>query len=49
MSQRTIGLASATALVVGNMVGVGILLTPRLVAQAMPQVGLFLGLWVLGG
>ena len=47
--ERSLGTAAATALVVGNMVGVGILLTPRLVANALPDLGPYLGLWVLGG
>ena len=49
MSQRSLGVWSATALVVGNMVGVGVLLTPRLVAAALPELWGFLGLWLLGG
>ena len=39
----------AGALVVGNMLGVGILLTPRLVADALPDTAAYLGLWLLGG
>lgn len=46
---RSLGVPAATALVVGNMLGVGVLLTPRLVAGALPELGPFLGLWLLGG
>ena len=39
----------ATAIVAGSMLGVGIFLTPHLVAQSVASPGLFLLLWGLGG
>ncbi len=44
-----IGPAGATAIVAGTMLGVGILLTPPVVAAAAPSLPLFFGLWLLGG
>lgn len=46
---RVVGLAGAVALVVGSMLGVGILLTPPLVARAVDGPLAYLGLWTLGG
>ena len=46
---RVIGRGAAIALVLGNMVGVGIFLTPGEVARAAPDVASYLALWVLGG
>lgn len=48
-SLRAIGLLGATAVVAGSMLGVGIFLTPHLVAQSVSSPGLFLLLWALGG
>lgn len=39
----------AIAIVAGSMLGVGIFLLPRLVAEQVPQTAWFLGLWVFGG
>ena len=46
---RAIGALSATAIVAGAMLGVGIFLTPHLVAQSVTSPTLFLLLWGLGG
>ena len=46
---RRIRTAGALAVVVGSMIGVGILLTPSLVARATTGPAQFLGLWALGG
>ncbi|MEC7949508.1 MAG: amino acid permease [Myxococcota bacterium] len=46
---RVVGKLGATALVVGSMLGVGILLTPPLVAQAVDSTGAFFALWIAGG
>ncbi|MBM4270355.1 MAG: amino acid permease [Deltaproteobacteria bacterium] len=46
---RGIGVAGATAIVVGSMLGVGIFLTPPLVARSTGDPALFLLLWALGG
>lgn len=43
------GPAGATALVVGSMLGVGILLTPPLVARAVDSPAAFFALWAAGG
>lgn len=43
------GPLGALALVVGSMLGVGILLTPPLVAQAVDSPAAYFGLWLLGG
>lgn len=44
-----VGPLGALALVVGSMLGVGILLTPPLVARAVDSPAAFFGLWLLGG
>lgn len=46
---RVVGPLGATALVVGSMLGVGILLTPPLVARAVSTPAAYFGLWLLGG
>ena len=45
----TVGLWSATALVVGHTIGVGIFLTPGEVIGALASPGLTLGLWIACG
>ncbi len=44
-----IGLVAATALVVGNVVGMGVFLTARTVAAASTSAAVYVGWWVLGG
>lgn len=46
---RRLGLGASVALLLGNMVGVGIFLTPPEVAAATPGWASYLGLWALGG
>lgn len=46
---REIGLASATSLVIGNMIGVGIFTTTGLIIQELGSSWWLLGVWVLGG
>ena len=46
--QRTLGLGACTALVLGNIVGVGIFLTPAEVARASGGALGYFGFWVLG-
>jgi len=46
---RVIGPVGAVAVVAGSMLGIGIFLTPPLVAAAAPSAGWFYGLWLLGG
>ena len=46
--RRTLGLGACTALVLGNIVGVGIFLTPAEVARASTGALGYFGFWVLG-
>jgi basic amino acid/polyamine antiporter, APA family len=46
---RTLGLGSATALVIGITIGSGIFRSPAGVAQRVGDPTVFLGLWVVGG
>jgi APA family basic amino acid/polyamine antiporter len=46
---RVIGAASAFAIVAGSMVGIGIFLSPPIVATHVSSVAMFLALWALGG
>ena len=45
---RRLGLNACAALMVGNIVGAGIFLTPAVVAKASPDVTTYLGLWIVG-
>jgi amino acid transporter len=47
--RRDLGLLSAASVVVGSMIGVGIFLGPRVIAQHLPTPGLVMLVWVLGG
>lgn len=47
--RRDLGLPAATAVVVGTMIGVGIFLGPRVIAQSLTTPGLVMLAWVLGG
>ena len=46
---REIGLGSATFLVIGNIIGVGIFTTTGLIIQALGSSRWLLGVWVVGG
>ena len=46
---RTLGVFSATLMVVGGTIGSGIFFTPAEVARALPSNAGTLGMWVLGG
>lgn len=46
--KASIGLSGATAIVVGSMLGIGIFLTPPIVAAHVSGVAWFLGVWVAG-
>ena len=48
-ARRRLGLGAAVALTVGNVVGVGIFLTPSEVAAASPSTLVYIGFWLLGG
>jgi APA family basic amino acid/polyamine antiporter len=47
--ERTLSLTDATLLVVSSVIGVGIFLTPGVVAASLPEPRLFLLAWALGG
>ncbi|HET6406197.1 MAG TPA: amino acid permease [Candidatus Thermoplasmatota archaeon] len=47
--RRDLGLPAAVSVIVGSMIGVGIFLGPRVVAQQLPTPGLMLLAWTLGG
>lgn len=46
---RRLGLFDGAALVVSNMIGVGIFTTPGIIAGMVPHPVAFLGVWVVGG
>jgi len=46
---RALGLATATLLVVGGIIGSGIFFTPAEVARALPSGGWVLAVWAVGG
>ncbi len=46
---REIGLASATFLVIGNIIGIGIFTTSGLIADQIDASGWLIGVWLLGG
>lgn len=46
---RRLGFWACLAIMLGNIVGVGIFLTPSEVAAASPNVATYMALWVLGG
>jgi APA family basic amino acid/polyamine antiporter len=47
--ERRLGPLDAAAVIVSNVIGGGILFTPPLVAAAIPDAWLFLGVWAAGG
>jgi basic amino acid/polyamine antiporter, APA family len=47
--ERRLGPLDAAAIVISNVVGVGIFITPRIIAQAAPHPLAFLGVWFAGG
>jgi APA family basic amino acid/polyamine antiporter len=47
--ERKLGVVDGAALVIANVVGAGIFLTPGIVATMVPASLPFLGLWLLGG
>jgi APA family basic amino acid/polyamine antiporter len=46
---RALGLVDAASLIVGVVIGAGIFLVPRLVAQALPSPPLILAVWIITG
>ncbi|MBP1634053.1 MAG: steT 5 [Acidobacteria bacterium] len=47
--ERRLGPLDAAAIVISNVIGVGIFITPRIIAQAVPHPLGFLGVWLAGG
>ena len=47
--ERRLGPLDAAAIVISNVIGVGIFITPRIVAQAVPHPLGFLAIWLAGG
>ena len=47
--ERRLGPLDAAAIVISNVVGVGIFITPRIIAQAVPHPVAFLSVWLAGG
>jgi len=46
---RTLGLIDAASIIVGIVIGAGIFLVPRLVAQALPSASMILAVWITCG
>jgi basic amino acid/polyamine antiporter, APA family len=46
---RRLGPVDAAAIVVSNVIGVGIFITPQIIAQCVPHPLWFLGVWLAGG
>jgi len=47
--QRKLKVMDGTALIISNVIGVGIFTTPSVVAELVPHSGAMLLLWVTGG
>jgi len=46
---RTLGLIDSASIIIGIVIGAGIFLVPRLVAQALPSAPLIVGVWITCG
>ncbi len=46
---KVLGVGFGLAVIIGNTIGGGIFRTPGVIAEQLPNVWLFLGVWVLGG
>ena len=46
---KILGVGFGLAVIIGNTIGAGIFRTPGAIAQQLPSVPLFLGVWVVGG
>jgi len=46
---RALGLADSASIIIGIVIGAGIFLVPRLVAQALPSAPLMVGVWAVCG
>jgi APA family basic amino acid/polyamine antiporter len=47
--QRSLGVFSASTIIVGSMIGSGIFIAPSIMAGYVAAPGVYLGLWVVGG
>src|ERR1700758_5383932 len=47
--RRSFGVKDGVALIVCNVVGVGIFTTPSIIAKNVPEPGMMLALWAVGG
>jgi len=46
---RALGLVEATSIVIGTVIGTGIFLKPRAIAEVLDSPGLIMAVWVVGG
>jgi len=46
---RVLGLGFGLAVIIGNTIGAGIFRSPGVIAEHLPNVWLFLGVWIVGG
>lgn len=46
---KVLGFVFGLAVIIGNTIGAGILRTPGTIAEHLPNVWLFLGVWIIGG
>ena len=47
--QRSLGVFSASTIIIGSMIGSGIFIAPSIMAGLIATPGVYLGLWILGG
>src|SRR5712692_9789444 len=47
--ERSLGVFSATTLIIGSMIGSGIFIAPSIMASYVATPGVYLGLWLIGG
>jgi basic amino acid/polyamine antiporter, APA family len=46
---RVLGVGFGLAVIIGNTIGAGIFRTPGVIAELLPNAGMFLGVWIVGG
>jgi len=46
---RVLGVGFGLAVIIGNTIGAGIFRTPGVIAEVLPNVWMFLGVWIVGG
>src|SRR5262245_17509338 len=47
--RRTLGVFTASTLIIGSMIGSGIFIAPSIMAANVAAPGVYLGLWLIGG